>query len=116
MTLSVETTPNLFEIYERRREELISIARRQHEVLLTLGIDETQAEGSRPAALVEELIKRLQNERLRVLVIGCFSAGKSTFINALLGSTILPASPAPTTGVLCEIRYADEAHKTATLF
>jgi len=116
MTLSVDTTPNLFEIYERRRKELTTIARRQHELLLTLAIDETQAEGTKPAALVRDLITRLESERLRVLVIGRFSAGKSTFINALLGSAILPSSPAPTTGVLCEIRWADEAHKKATLF
>lgn len=115
MTLVVETE-SLFEIYERRRAELIAIARDQHEVLVRLGIDETQADGAKPAALVEELIGRLESERLRVLVIGRFSAGKSTFINALLGAPILPASPTPTTGVLCEVRYADETRKKATLF
>jgi GTPase SAR1 family protein len=116
MTLSADNTESLFEIYERRREELLAIARRQREVLVTLGIDETQAEGTKPGALVEDLIKRLESERLRVLVIGRFNAGKSTFINALLGEAALPAAPVPTTGVLCEIRYADESHKKAMLF
>ena len=115
MTLAAEATESLFEIYERRRAELITVARRQHELLVSLAIDETQAEGTKPAALIEELIKRLETERLRVLVIGRFSAGKSTFINALLGASILPSSPVPTTGVLCEIRYAEDAHKKAVL-
>lgn len=115
MSAAVEMTESLFEIYERRRAELLAIARRQHEILVNLEIDTIQADGTKPAAMADDLIRRLESERLRVLVIGRFSAGKSTFINALLGEAILPASPAPTTGVLCEVRYADEAHRKATL-
>ena len=111
---STETT-SLLEIYLHRRSEVLAIARRQHEILVALGLDETQSEGTKPAELVAELTKRLESEQLRVLVIGRFSAGKSTLINALLGEAVLPASPVPTTGVLCEIRHAQETHKKAVL-
>ncbi len=115
MTSAVENSASLLELYVHRRSEVLAVARRQHEILGNLGLDETQFEGTNIVELIEELIKRLVSERLRVLVIGRFSAGKSTLINALLGDAVLPASPVPTTGVLCEIRHADEAHKKATL-
>lgn len=35
---------------------------------------------------------------------GHFSAGKSSMINALLGETILPSSPIPTSANIVEIR------------
>lgn len=114
MTIATETE-SLFEIYERRRTELIAVARDQHAILVDLAIDETHADGAKPAALLQELIGRLESERLRVLIVGRFSSGKSTFINALIGQQLLPAAPTPVTGVLCEIRYADEAHKKAIL-
>ena len=104
------------EIYQRRRAELLSVARRQQEVLTALGDDTALPDENRPSQTIGELIRRLESDRLRVLVVGRFSAGKSTLLNALLGKNILPASPTPTTGVLCDIRYADEGHKKATLF
>ncbi|HEY2293573.1 MAG TPA: dynamin family protein [Thermoanaerobaculia bacterium] len=107
---------NFLEIYQRRRTELLSVARRQQEVLAGLGDDTALPDGNRPSQTIAELIRRLESDRFRVLVVGRFSAGKSTLLNALLGATILPASPTPTTGVLCDIRYADEQHKKATLF
>lgn len=114
MTLAAETE-SLFEIYERRRTELIAVARDQHGILVSLDIDKIQADGAKPAELLEELIRRLESERLRVLIIGRFNAGKSTFINALIGAAILPAAFIPSTGVLCEIHYAEEGLEKATL-
>lgn len=42
-----------------------------------------------------------------VVVIGEFNAGKSSFINALLGDSLLPVGITPTTEVIELIRYAD---------
>jgi small GTP-binding protein len=47
---------------------------------------------------------------LMVVVIGEFNAGKSTFVNALLGDAVLPMGITPTTDVIELVRYA--AHKT----
>jgi predicted GTPase len=43
----------------------------------------------------------------RVTFAGCFNAGKSTLVNALLGETILASGDLPETGVLCEIRSGE---------
>ncbi len=42
-----------------------------------------------------------------VVIIGEFNAGKSSFINALLGDALLPTGITPTTEVIELIRYAD---------
>ena len=52
---------------------------------------------------------QLNDDVLRVLVMGKFSCGKSTLLNALMGQVLLPAKPTPTTAVISEILYADNA-------
>lgn len=48
---------------------------------------------------------RLRERRFRLVVIGEFSRGKSTLINALLGVALLPAKLRPTTATLIEITH-----------
>lgn len=52
--------------------------------------------------------RQLNDDMLRVLVMGKFSGGKSTLLNALMGQALLPADPRPTTAVIGEIMYADQ--------
>ncbi len=54
---------------------------------------------------LEDLRDRLAHGTLRLAVLGQFNRGKSTFINALLGTSILPVSVLPITSVPTEIRY-----------
>ena len=61
--------------------------------------------------LVTELQKTqadIRKEAFRFVVVGEFSRGKSTVINALLGDRILPASVEPTTAVLTKLHGADQ--------
>ncbi|ANS74791.1 hypothetical protein AWM70_09465 [Paenibacillus yonginensis] len=67
---------------------------------------------------VEELRKRaaeLRRGRFTVALFGAFSAGKSSFANALLGAPVLPVSPHPTTAAIGRILAPEEgfAHETA---
>ena len=52
---------------------------------------------------------RLKRERLKILVIGEFSRGKSTFVNALIGSPVLPSKVNPTTATINILRGAAPA-------
>src|SRR5699024_6100773 len=54
--------------------------------------------------------RRLEHRSLTVALFGAFSAGKSSFANALLGSTVLPSSPNPTTAVITKISPINELH------
>ena len=61
----------------------------------------------------EEAVKadfyRLNDERFNLVVVGEFSRGKSTFVNALLGRRMLPVSKSPTTAVISKIVYGENS-------
>ena len=59
------------------------------------------------AAYLNNALQRLQDERFNLVVVGMFSRGKSTFVDALLGKRILPTSKKPTTAVISKITYGD---------
>lgn len=61
-----------------------------------------------------DLKKKLESDNFKVLVIGEFKNGKSTFINSLMGEKVLPAYSTPCTAVINEVIYGKE--KKATLF
>lgn len=46
---------------------------------------------------------RLEHSRFTVALFGAFSAGKSSFANALIGHAVLPTSPNPTTAAINRI-------------
>lgn len=59
--------------------------------------------------VLPEIRDNLQQERFRLVVLGQFKRGKSTFINALLGEEILPTDVIPVTAVVTEIQHGTEA-------
>ena len=61
-----------------------------------------------------QLEEKVRRETFKVMVLGRFKTGKSTFINALLGAEVLPTDAIPCTAVISEIKYA--ATRKATLY
>jgi ribosome biogenesis GTPase A/uncharacterized coiled-coil protein SlyX len=57
--------------------------------------------------LDSDLIQKLLADRFHLVVVGEFNHGKTTFVNALLGSTVLPTGVTPTTAVIHHLEYAD---------
>jgi predicted GTPase len=57
---------------------------------------------------------RLVNQSFTIALFGAFSAGKSSFANALLGKKVLPVSPNPTTAAINRIRPVGEENKHET--
>jgi hypothetical protein len=60
-----------------------------------------------------QLKDRVSKTELLVPVIGAFSAGKSSLLNALLGQEILPVGIAPETELATELRYSPEPYLLA---
>ncbi len=58
--------------------------------------------------LIEESIDSLEKDNFNIVIVGEFSRGKSTFINALLSSRILPSSTKPTTTIINKILFGEE--------
>ena len=61
----------------------------------------------RTLARIDELLTRLDDDRLRVAALGQFKRGKSTLLNALLGATLLPMGVTPVTAIPTFIRIGD---------
>ncbi|WP_051271996.1 dynamin family protein [Shimazuella kribbensis] len=61
--------------------------------------------------------KQMEQQQFTVALFGAFSAGKSSFANALLGNSLLPVSPNPTTATVCRIcpPTAEHGHKMAAV-
>lgn len=57
---------------------------------------------------VEIFRERLNDDEIRIAVVGEFSAGKSTFINALIGKDILKHATTETTAVITRIVNVDK--------
>lgn len=58
--------------------------------------------------LDRELVKKLEEDRFHLVVVGEFNHGKTTFVNALLGASILPTGVTPTTATIHHLRYGND--------
>jgi uncharacterized tellurite resistance protein B-like protein/GTPase Era involved in 16S rRNA processing len=64
-----------------------------------------------PSTVAEEIGKvsrKLQSQRFRLAVIGEFSKGKSTLLNALLGEKIQPVREIPCSGTVTVLKYGTQ--------
>lgn len=87
--------------YEKLKNNLIEII---NELILTS--DKVQKSGSYDH--LKKVIEKLNNEKFMVTVVGEFSRGKSTFINALIGANLLPSKVVPTTAFINQLFYETE--------
>ena len=60
------------------------------------------------AKKIKDDMLALDYEKFTLVVVGEFSRGKSTFVNAMLGKKVLPSSKRPTTNIISKIVYADK--------
>jgi ribosome biogenesis GTPase A len=60
------------------------------------------------ADFLSSLERKLSGERFDVVVLGGFKRGKSTLINAMVGSNILPTGVVPLTSVITKLRYGNK--------
>src|SRR5690606_34666567 len=58
--------------------------------------------------------ERLKQNRFTIALFGAFSAGKSSFVNTLLGSDVVPVSPHPTTAVVNRVVPATKEFPSGT--
>ncbi|MFD2045773.1 dynamin family protein [Ornithinibacillus salinisoli] len=64
---------------------------------------------------LKEKQSRLNNRTLTIALFGAFSAGKSSFANALMGESVLPVSPNPTTAVINRINPVTDTKPHGTV-
>lgn len=66
------------------------------------------------ASFLTKKVERLQKRDFTIALFGAFSAGKSSFSNALMGERVLPVSPNPTTAAINKIRPVTPEHPHET--
>ncbi|BAZ37591.1 dynamin family protein [Calothrix sp. NIES-4101] len=74
-------------------------------------IQECQERGFLPNNLILDIAdvsKQLKSQNFRIAVVGEFSKGKSTLLNALLGEEIQPAREIPCSGTVTVLKYGRE--------
>ncbi|SFM01197.1 dynamin family protein [Pelosinus propionicus] len=64
---------------------------------------------------LKEKAERLDHKGFTVALFGAFSAGKSSFANALIGERVLPVSPNPMTAAINKIKPIDESYSHGTV-
>ena len=93
------------DIYEIKRKQLKESLQQLGDIAhdLMLNVQEENA---------KKAIDMLYQEQFNMVVVGEFSRGKSTFVNALLGQNILPSSKSPTTAIISKITYGEQPEFT----
>lgn len=92
---------DIFDKFSRNRQKLLEICDQCITISRSVG-QNTKAE------TIEEFREKLQDDRFRIIVLGSFKRGKSTFINALLGQEVLPNFATPCTAVINEVKWNEE--------
>lgn len=93
--------------FKEQREKLAKMLKISSDVIKYLSM-------SNYSDSLSKLSAKVDNDTFKIQVVGTFKNGKSTFINALLGSHVLPAYSLPCTAVINEVKYG--AEKRAVLY
>ena len=88
--------------YQQSRLELADVIRAVLPVARAYGDDHREQQ-------IRGLLTRLAAGRFQLAVIGQFSRGKTTLMNALLGNAYLPMGALPMTSVVTTVRYGTRA-------
>lgn len=90
-----------FDRFAKKREELLEMCNETIEIAKSLGQHEK-------CRLLMVFRDKLRDDRFRLVVLGSFKRGKSTFINAMLGSEVLPNYAVPCTAIINEVKWGDD--------
>ena len=71
--------------YEERKNKILDLLQRSKEFYINL-------DKEHESNIFNDLLENLKNEEFSIVLVGEFSAGKSTFLNALMGENILFSS------------------------
>ena len=89
-----------YEAFQEKRKTLVALTHELQGLLHSLDMAETENK-------INQLESLVQSDSFKVLVLGEFKRGKSTFINAMLGDEILPAYARPCTAIINEVKWGE---------
>lgn len=94
----------MLESYVEARNYLLENLEELYKLLIT------HRKNANAARTTQELMERLLEGHFNLAVLGQFKRGKTTLINAMLGSKLLPTAVVPLTSIITLIKYARNLH------
>jgi predicted GTPase len=92
----------LFEAFNERRQAVIASLEKLQSHARSVGATTLANRIGR------DVVEKLRADRFNLVVVGEFNHGKTTFVNALLGTNALPIGVTPTTASIHHVSYADD--------
>lgn len=92
---------NQYAAFMQRRTQMETLLGSSKEIVAKLDMKQYEIN-------LEQMEKKIHDDNFKVMVVGTFKNGKSTFINSLLGEEVLPAYSIPTTAIINEVKYGEE--------
>ena len=99
--MSTELEKPLLDTFFEKRDEVVRALESLSKVAGELGTKSLRERIDRG------LVRKLEEDRFHLVVVGEFNHGKTTFVNALLGEQALPVGVTPTTAAIHHIRWAE---------
>lgn len=93
--------------FTKKQKNLVDIIQDTSDLVKILDMDNC-------AKILNQLRSKISSDSFKIMVMGNFKNGKSTFINAFLEKEILPAYAVPTTAIINEVKYGE--HPRAILY
>ncbi|MTJ51571.1 GTP-binding protein [Anabaena sp. UHCC 0253] len=89
-----------YEAFKKKQATLLILIKRLSNVISSLNMSNFEKS-------LKELESLVLSDSFKVLVLGEFKRGKSTFINALLEDEVLPAYARPCTAIINEVKWGE---------
>jgi hypothetical protein len=86
--------------FRAQRQTLLDLLKQTQPLLQSLGMQVWLDN-------LKQLTTRVLSDHFKVIILGEFKRGKSTFINAMLGQEVLPAFATPCTAVINEVHWGE---------
>jgi len=87
--------------FKEKQSELAGLLEDAYQAIELLNLQKDQN-------YLKGLAEKVRHDSFKVMVVGTFKNGKSTFINSFLGEEVLPAYATPCTAVISEVKWGDE--------
>ena len=97
---ATDAEKTMLEGFRERKDEVTSSLRALSAIAEGLGAKSLNERIGR------DLVRKLDEDRFHLVVVGEFNHGKSSFVNALLGESVLATGVTPTTAAIHHLKYA----------
>lgn len=90
-----------YETFSKQKQNLAELLGSSSRIISSLNMNQYEKN-------LRALEAKVHDDSFKIMVVGTFKNGKSTFINSFLGEDVLPAYSIPCTAVINEVKYGEE--------